>query len=117
MTEEYYEFIRRLRVDENNAEGFLEKASITKKQQEEYMKKHGENYFIALLYGKPVGYVGVIDNDIRICTDHDAKGSGVGSFMLSEIKRIYPSATGRIKKNNPASQRLFEKCEVPYKLI
>jgi hypothetical protein len=117
VTEKYFEFIRQLRVDPRNTDGFLEQVSITPDQQKKYMENHATSYYVCLLYGTPVGYVGVIDDDIRICTDHGVKSSGVGSFMLSEIKKLYPSATGRIKKNNVASQRLFEKCEVPYKLI
>ena len=81
------------------------------------MKKHGENYFIALSYGEPVGYVGVLDNDIRICTHPHYQGTGIGRFMLSEIVKLYPQATGRILKDNLASKKLFDFCGVPYKLL
>jgi GNAT superfamily N-acetyltransferase len=117
ITEKYYEFVRFLRTHPDNKGGFLEDASITEGQQKEYMKKHGENYFVALLYDEPVGYVGVIDNDIRICTHPMHHGKGVGKFMLSEIVKLYPQATGRILKDNVASRKLFDFCKVPYQVI
>ena len=117
IKKEYYEFVREMRMHPENVAGFLTKANITPEDQVEYMKKYGDNYFVALLYGEPVGYVGVIDNDIRICTHPNYKGTGVGRFMLSEIVKLYPQATGRILKDNLASRRLFDLCKVPYKLI
>jgi GNAT superfamily N-acetyltransferase len=117
ITEEYYDFVREMRMHPDNVAGFLESANITPEEQILYMKKHGEDYFIALSYGEPVGYVGVIDNDIRICTHPQHQGTGVGRFMLSEIIKLYPQATGRILKDNVVSRKLFDFCKVPYELI
>lgn len=117
ITKDYYEFVREMRMHPENVVGFLEDANITPEDQVEYMKKHGGDYFIALSYGEPVGYVGVIDNDIRICTHPMYHGTGVGKFMLSEIMKLYPQATGRILKDNVASRKLFDFCKVPYTLI
>lgn len=117
ITEEYYDFVREMRMHPENVAGFLEDANITPEDQIEYMKKYGESYFVALSYGEPVGYIGVIDNDIRICTHPHYRGTGVGRFMLSEVVKLYPQATGRILKDNVASRRLFDFCKVPYELI
>ena len=117
INEEYYEFVREMRMHPENVAGFLTEANITPEDQVKYMKKHGEDYFIALSYGEPVGYVGVIDNDIRICTHPQHQGTGVGRFMLSEIIKLYPQATGRIIKDNVVSRKLFDSCKVPYELI
>jgi len=65
----YYEFIRNMRIHPDNESGFLEKVNITSEQQENYMKKYNDCYYVAILNESPVGYVGVVDNDIRICTD------------------------------------------------
>jgi GNAT superfamily N-acetyltransferase len=117
IKKEYYEFVREMRMHPENVAGFLEEADITPEDQIEYMKKHGKDYFIALSHGEPVGYVGVIDNDIRICTHPMYHGTGVGKFMLSEIVKLYPQATGRILKDNVASRKLFDFCKVPYQVI
>lgn len=117
ITEQYYEFVREMRMHPENTPGFLEDADITPEQQIKYMERHGKDYYICLSYNEPVGYVGVIDNDIRICTHPDFKGVGIGSFMLERIVKIYPEATGKILEKNIASQKLFDRCKVPYKLI
>lgn len=115
ITEEFYEFVRLLR---NSQPGFLTlNVNITPDQQVAYMDKNHTNYYIGLLYGEPVGFIGVMKDDIRLCTHPDAQGKGVGTFMLEEIVKIYPNATGRILKNNLPSQKAFEKAKVTYKLI
>jgi len=117
VTPKYYEFIRFLRTHSDNAKFFIEQVEISELDQIKYMEKHGKDYYVCLLYDEPVGYIGVIDNDIRICTHPNFKGRGIGKFMLQKIKDMYPSATAKIKKDNIASQKLFTSCNVPYKLI
>jgi len=117
ITPEYYEFVRRLRTHSDNRDGFILQADITIQQQLEYMNKYSKNYYICLASLAPVGYIGVIDNDIRVCTHPDHKGKGVGKFMLDQISSIFPDAAGKIKKDNIASQKLFDKCKVPYTII
>ena len=48
----------------------------------------------------PVGYVGVVDNDIRVCTHPDFQGKGLGKFMIDEAMKIWPNAEAKVKKNN-----------------
>ena len=117
ITPEYYEFVRTLRTDPRTQEGFIEETSISPQQQIKYMEEHSKNYYVCLLYQEPAGYVGVIEDDIRICTHPNHQRKGVGFFMLDEIKKLYPFATGRIKRENIASQLLFEKCRIGYNLI
>ena len=114
---DHYEFVRELRMNPLTQEGFLEEAQISKEEQEEYMTKHGQNYYVCLLYNVPVGYIGVLEDDIRFCTHPAYQGRGVGSYMLREAKKLYPNATGRIKKDNIASQQAFVKADILYTLI
>ncbi len=88
----YWDFIRNLRNDKRVNSGFIEDTYVSEKQQIEYMKKYSSCYRIALIDGNPVGYVGVIDNDIRICTHPDYQGMGVGKFMLNNCMKIWPLA-------------------------
>jgi len=117
ITPKFYEFVREMRNHPENRTGFIQQVEITEEQQVEYMSKYSKNYYVCLLYGEPVGYVGVIDDDIRICTHPEEKGIGVGKFMLEQIVGIFPNATGKIKQNNIPSQKLFDKCKVPYIII
>jgi len=109
MSEEYYDFTRLLR-NANYGDGFIEETDITLEQQKEYMSKYGKDYYICLEDEIPVGFIGSIDNDIRIAVTPLYFGKGVGKFMLQELMKIYPKALAKIKVDNEASIKLFEKC-------
>lgn len=109
-TPEYWEFVRELRNDERVADGFIEQVHITPEQQQAYMAKYSSNYFIAVVDNIPVGYVGSIDRDIRICTSPDFQGTGVGKVMLNFIMEKFPYSYGKVKLHNKASRQLFESC-------
>ena len=68
---EYWEFVRQLRNNDKVQAGFIETKYISKAEQKEYMNKFQLNYRVCLIDKKPVGYIGVIEDDIRICTHPD----------------------------------------------
>ena len=72
------------------------------------MNKFQLNYRVCLIDKKPVGYIGVIEDDIRICTHPDYQKRGIGKFMLKEAFKIWPNAHAKIKESNLASKKLFE---------
>ena len=104
----YWDFIRNLRNDERVMEGFIKTKYITAEEQEIYMLANSKFYRVCLFEGKPVGYVGVIENDIRICTSPDFQGMGIAKFMLKEILKFYPNAFAKIKIDNLKSLELFK---------
>lgn len=104
---EYWEFIRTLRNDKRVLDGFIKSTYITKEMQEKYMQNYSKFYRVALLDSYPCGYVGVIEDDIRICTHPDFQGRGIGKFMLKEIMKIFPTSYGKVKIDNEASKNLF----------
>jgi len=108
--EQYWEFVRILRMDGRVIDGFIETIPITKEQQENYMNSNSQYYRIALVNGKPAGYVGVIKDDIRVCTHPDFQGMGVGKFMIDECMKIWPTAYAKVKHGNEASSKLFLSC-------
>jgi ribosomal protein S18 acetylase RimI-like enzyme len=99
---------RILRNDPKVQEGFIISSNITSDQQKKYMEVYSGHYRIALLDNIPAGYVGVIEDDIRICTHPDYQGLGIGKFMLEEIMKEFPSAYGKVKIDNEASKNLFK---------
>ena len=109
-TTKYWEFVRQLRMDDRVIDGFLETTAITEEQQNKYMIGNAHNYRIALVDGKPAGYVGVIEDDIRVCTHPDFQGMGVGKFMINECMNIWPAAYAKVKHGNEASSNLFLAC-------
>jgi ribosomal protein S18 acetylase RimI-like enzyme len=104
----YWNFIRKLR--NKTKEGFVQQGHITEIQQAEHMLKYNNNYWVCIIDERPVGYVGVIDGDIRVATHPEHQGYGVGSFMINEIMNLFPDAVAKVKLDNEASLKLFEKC-------
>ena len=109
-TPEFHEFIRQLRNDDRIQDGFLERVRITPEQQQQYMVRLGDRYVVALLDGCPAGYAGSIDGDIRVCTHPEAQGKGVAKALILEIMQRFPESQARVKRDNAASQALFEAC-------
>ena len=116
-TKEYWEFIRVLRNDKRVQEGFINTNPITEEMQINYMTKYSQFYRIATIDNQPCGYVGVIDNDIRICTHPTFQGKGIGKFMLKEIMKIFPLAYGKVKIDNEVSLNLFSSVGFKEKFI
>ena len=111
----YWEFIRNLRNLDGVREGFIQQQAITKHQQQVYMSQYNDCFYICLYNGEPAGYIGIIDDDIRVATHPDYQGKGVGSFMVKEIKKKYPSSVAKVKVENKASLNLFTKCDFKIK--
>ena len=109
-TKENWEFVRKLRMDGRVIDGFLETTPFTKEQQVGYMTNNYQHYRIALVNGQPAGYVGVLNDDIRVCTHPDFWGMGVGKFMIKSAMAIWPTAYAKVKIGNIASDKLFLSC-------
>tara|TARA_B100000212_G_scaffold342432_1_gene329541 strand:+ start:1253 stop:1657 length:405 start_codon:yes stop_codon:yes gene_type:complete len=106
----YWEFIRELRTMQGVREGFISQNEITPVEQATYMLKYNSNYWICLDDKTPAGFVGVIDDDIRVATHPEYQGKGVGTFMINEIMKLIPTAVAKVKLDNEASIKLFERC-------
>ncbi len=107
---EYWQFVRELRTDLRNQEGFFTIAEITEDQQESYMENNSNRYKVCLLDEQPVGYVGVIsDHEITYCVHPECKGKGIGTFMVKEFSESFPVIDAYVKEENVGSQKVFEK--------
>ena len=106
----YWEFIRGLRNHSDVKKGFINQKHISLHEHTEFMKKYGHLFYICLVAATPVGYVGVIDGDIRVATHPDYQGKGIGKFMIEEIMIKFPDSYAKIKVDNDASLKLFKSC-------
>ena len=106
----YWEFIRCLRTHKDVKKGFIQQADISQAVHKAYMEKYGDTYYIALVDGQPAGFMGVINNDIRVATDPAHQGHGIAKFMVTEVMKLHPQAFAKVKVDNDASLRLFESC-------
>ena len=106
----YWEFIRELRNMDGVREGFIQQKIISKEHHIEYMKKNSTFFYILLDKDIPICYIGNIDNDIRVATHPDHQGKGAATFAVNELMKLHPDAVAKVKIENKASLRLFEKC-------
>ncbi len=94
-------------MDERVLGGFIEKLEITPEQQTAYMEKYSDCFRIALLNNEPVGYFGVIEDDIRICVHPDYQNKGIGKFLVEKCSKIWPNSLAKIKITNESSRKLI----------
>lgn len=116
-TEQYWEFVRILRNDVRVADGFIQNKFITPDEQIKYMNQYADCYRVAFIGDTIAGYVGVIDDDIRICVHPHLQNLGIGKFMINEAMKIWPSAFAKVKVGNEASLRLFKSCGFSEKYV
>lgn len=114
-TEEDWQFILGLR--NMHGKSFLNSNRITFSEHFNFMRQHNDDYYICWNddHNTRMGFIGVVNGDIRLASFN--KMGGVGTFMLNFIKDKYPNATGKIKADNQASIKLFDKCGVKYEII
>ena len=109
--QEYWQFIRELRYHPNNISGFITHDEVSPEQQIEYMKKYNNSYYICLDESDfPVGFIGEVDNDIRLAVSPDQKNKGIGKFMLGEFMKTHPFSTAKVLHDNIASLKTFYSC-------
>ena len=105
----HYEDVRMLRNNPASKRGFIIQSDISKEQQIRYMRKNRNGYFVCLDKGTFVGYIGVVNNDIRICVSPLFQGRGAAKAMIRKIKKLYPQAQAKILVSNAKSLNLFMK--------
>jgi len=106
----YWEFIRNLRNNSQVKKGFIQQRDVETDEHEQFMNRNGERFYICLLNDTPVGYVRSINGDISVATSPDYQKMGIGKFMINELMKKYPDSFAKVKIENEASVRLFEKC-------
>jgi GNAT superfamily N-acetyltransferase len=107
-SKKYWNFIHSLRNDKQIKSGFISQEDIPIESHYEYMEKFGEDYYICLDEEDPVGFVGVVNGDIRFAVDKKMQNKGIGNFMISYIKKQYPNASAKVKIENIKSLKCFE---------
>lgn len=118
--EKHWEFIRQTRNHTENVEGFISQRYITVAEHTKYMEENNDGYWLCLGDdGDPMGYIGLISNDIRVATHPNFKGKGVATFMVNWLATYFPRSQAKVKVTNEASRKLFEKCgfEIKYYLM
>ena len=107
---QYWEFVRLLRTNPENQEGFFTKANITSEQQKEFMIHNWSKYKICLVDSEPAGYVGLLHgHEITYCVHPNFHDKGIGTFMIETYSKSFSTIDAFVKVDNIASQKVFEK--------
>lgn len=105
-----------LNIRNNDNEGFINQQKISDENHFAYMEKYNKNYRVCLMQNVFVGFIGIVDDDIRLAVKKEYKQLGIGKFMINEFNKIFEIKTAKIKIDNIASQKLFESCGFKKKL-
>lgn len=93
-----------------NAVGFGDTNQIDWVTHTEFMFKNHEHYFVMVEEGRTVGFVGCVNNDIRVGVHPQFQNRGYGKQLIFFIKEKYPDGVAKIKDGNEASVNLFTSC-------
>ena len=118
--DEYREFIRQLRMNPQLSRSFVISGYISKEDQYNYMEKYGLDYWVCLdKEDKPMGFIGVVEDDLRIAVDPKHRNKGVGSFMLKFVlgREKYKNMKIKVRKTNKDGQVFFTKRKLPFTLV
>jgi len=118
VSKKEWDYILRLRNDEDYRSNFYDQHIITKKEHYDYLKKQNSNpnfhNWIIEYAKKDAGYIRILDNDISIIIDKKYQDRGIGSQALelieSKAKKLrIKKLIGRIMITNKNSKKIFEK--------
>jgi len=99
-----------LEIRNENREGFGNSDIIPPEDHFQYMTQHFKNYLICTHLRKVIGFIGHVENDIRLGTRKEYQRRGVAKLMVESFMEKYPEAFAKVKLENKASLKLFERC-------
>ena len=105
----YWRFIKDLREMKGVSQGFISQSEITDADHTAFMEKHSEHYHICLLKKKPIGFIGLVNGDLRLAVLPEHQGKGAGHFMLQKYLELYDNISTKIKPENTKSLELFKR--------
>ena len=99
-----------LHIRNENRKGFGDSSLISVATHHKYMVDNFQNYLLCIEEGKIIGFIGHVNNDIRLATRKSHQNKGVGKFMVEGFMKKFPNSFAKVKINNKASEKLFESC-------
>ena len=99
-----------LHIRNENRKGFGDSSLISVATHHKYMVDNFQNYLLCIEEGKIIGFIGHVNNDIRLATRKSHQNKGAGKFMVEGFMKKFPNSFAKVKINNKASEKLFESC-------
>ena len=106
-----------LQIRNENREGFGNTHVIDKETHYAFLKKYGKFYYVCVESSRVLGFIGHLDEDIRVATNKKFQNKGVGKFMVQEFMKLHPNAFAKIKSGNIKSLKLFTSCGFEKKYV
>lgn len=97
-----------LDIRNDNRESFGDPSIIPTAAHHAYMFENFSNYLLCIDNNEVVGFIGHVDNDIRLATKISYQKKGIGKFMVEGFMKKFPDAFAKVKIDNEASLKLFE---------
>lgn len=99
-----------LDIRNNDNTGFVNQTNISTELHIQYMKNNFQNYRICILNNEFAGFIGIVNDDVRLGVKKEFKRKGIGKFMINEFNKTFEIKHAKVKIENTASQKLFESC-------
>lgn len=103
----HYEDIRRIR--NLNRMSFGNKDEIDAATHKKFMDKHAVNYRVVLNRNLVVGFIGQVENDLRLAVHPSNQQQGIAQFMYPLFLEEYPDVTVKVNRDNDKSLAFFKK--------
>lgn len=97
-------------IRNEDKDSFNKQHEISLEEHQKFMNINAINYRVATIDGKFAGFVGIVNDDIRVGVKKEYRKIGIGKFMINEFHKIFKINHAKIKIDNIASQKLFESC-------
>jgi len=97
-----------LDIRNENRQGFGDPSIIPRANHYAYMFENFSNYLLCMDSSEVVGFIGHVNNDIRLATKISHQQKGIGKFMVEGFMKKFPDAFAKVKIDNEASLKLFE---------
>jgi len=124
-TIEDWDYVLALRNEFYKNSFYKQDRILTKDEHYDYMENQSKNpnfhQWIAIMDGKIVGYIRILDSDINIMVSKEFQNQGLGEKMLEllevEARKLkIKKLIGLVKIDNHSSQKIFEKNSYELKL-
>tara|TARA_R110002020_G_scaffold20838_4_gene70681 strand:+ start:1981 stop:2364 length:384 start_codon:yes stop_codon:yes gene_type:complete len=99
-----------LEIRNENRGGFGDSSTIRSGTHCKYMFENFSNYLLCVERDEVLGFIGHVNNDIRLATKKVHQNKGIGKFMVESFMEKYPEAFAKVKLDNKGSLKLFESC-------
>lgn len=104
----YWDFVLSLRNQMKDS--FGNRNIIPLNDHLSFMEQNHSNYRIALKDGKPIGFVGHVEGDIRFAVSIDYQNKGFGKKMVSQFLKEFNIKDSKVRVWNKPSIKLLESC-------